>query len=491
MIPMPQPVVRGQVLTADTINNIITSLRMLRPIGGAGILVEESINGVIFKLAERPKEPSFVFDHRWKCSLISSSDSGGNPQYDLAIRPGSFYLITEEGLEEQVLELSDNLNEREEGGWESTGNALGSDVTLFLAVNDQGDGYKLILGTEEEGWTPLFKIATITGAGSSYDIPVITQLLLQDVYFWAIGSGAVVAPQPWEVRFLDGGWYVYEPKVTVVKASASMLWTLPLCEGYNGGDGWIDLASLLGGAVSAGDLTLIYSPYATGTTVRLAIGDVSLVTGGWACKLGTFSSNIDGSLSFQQALMGAMVFDVSRTSPAYVVNITGDASSSSGTLTTEGTDISADATACYIGRTHWLAILMIGGTEVARGDLMLSDGVTLAIATQGLYMQFRTPVLHGATALSTEGATLMPSAKIADLETIATQETQARVTGIGSNAPAEDTAQGSLYAGNTSSTVWVATPSSDIVNEDFLLTEVETANEESSYQDYSGVSSEA
>lgn len=189
MIPMPQPVVRGQVLTADTINNIITSLRMLRPIGGAGILVEESINGVIFKLAERPKEPSFVFDHRWKCSLISSSDSGGNPQYDLAIRPGSFYLITEDGLEEQVLELSDNLNEREEGGWESTGNALGADVTLYLAVNDQGDGYKLILGTEEEGWTPLFKIATITGAGSSYDIPVITQLLLQDVYYWAVGMG--------------------------------------------------------------------------------------------------------------------------------------------------------------------------------------------------------------------------------------------------------------------------------------------------------------
>ena len=49
MIPIPPHAIRGQVLTADFLNRILDALRAVRPIQGQGILLRETVQGVIIE----------------------------------------------------------------------------------------------------------------------------------------------------------------------------------------------------------------------------------------------------------------------------------------------------------------------------------------------------------------------------------------------------------------------------------------------------------
>lgn len=209
MIPVPSPVVPGQRITADSYNSILATLRMLRPIGGAGVLIEETMNGVVFKLATLPKEAASIpFNHPWKCEVVSDAEGS----YKLKILKGELYLLNSGFANRQELLIDEEYFTAKRlatdgyDGWEG---AISVGSSLYIAYDSEQSGYRLCLEdfSVAGALAPLFIIAELE-MKTDGSAPTLSQRLFQDLYYWSV----MRALSSWEIVGRNGAWYVVDPQ---------------------------------------------------------------------------------------------------------------------------------------------------------------------------------------------------------------------------------------------------------------------------------------
>ena len=138
MIPIPSHVVRGQVLTADLLRDVIEAIRRCRPIQGQGILLQETMQGtVIAAAAQTGQGGGTPFDHRFKVTARAEGD-GDTPTYALHIRKGSLFIVEGELAAEKTLALEGLEQDPDDAdAWRVANAAKGS---LYIRKNKPTTG---------------------------------------------------------------------------------------------------------------------------------------------------------------------------------------------------------------------------------------------------------------------------------------------------------------------------------------------------------------
>lgn len=184
MIPIPSPVVRGQVLTADNINAILGTLRVLRPIAGKGLFLRETSQGVVFEIADnKQSQLTESFAHPFQVTLEANSEG----TMIARVKQGKLFKIeVAEGVA-TATEITFELEglEADGTGWKSSTAAVGEGLTI---TSDAEGSFKLVWGTPS---TYLYLIAEVTGDryGIESTAPTVTQHILEDLYYIAPDSG--------------------------------------------------------------------------------------------------------------------------------------------------------------------------------------------------------------------------------------------------------------------------------------------------------------
>lgn len=476
MIPIPPPVCLGQKITVDGYNQLLDVMRQLQPISGPGILLEETLNGVVFRLADQPKtQTANAFDHPWKCTIAPVVTEGEDTKYTLTILKGSFYLIGETGAARQDLAISEDLSENTTH-WTSSSRAFGTNVALSIVYHAENDAYRLAFDDVKEGETTLFTIATIHG-NTQGDAPWVEQHLLEDIYYWKVAGVGERAPEPFEVRLIDDQWMIYAPTIQVVGCGLVDVFIDAGWEYYQPTgvkiSGWVRVLKYLASVTAVptnGKLYVNYAPqwgaygFYLGTSPRSESGFYDIEIGSWSNGVWT------------QKRKGAMLHRVTVSPPCVVNEDTGSE--------TLGQNIESYAIKSYIGRTYYIESLEMNG-EILSGPgpvyKMDGNGGEMLICGKGMEVQFRNPLLANTETLFTQGSAMFPPAKLGESVVLAEKEEQKRLEGIAVETPTEEKQQGRLYSSERTSYVWVAHKSGTAVSTDLLYTEVEEANTLSVY----------
>lgn len=198
MAIIPQPPCRGQAITADLLRDVIASVRATRPLKGAGILLQETVNGTVISAAGQRQAAAAAFDHRFKVSFAKNADGG----YNLTIRKGSLWRVTDGVATEQPLTLGEALAQHptDADAWQVAAATTGS---LYVSQSTAEDG-KTPVFTLDYAATPTTPAAVIAdftpSESSSNPTPKLTQRHLGDlILFTGAGTGGEV-PAAWMVR---------------------------------------------------------------------------------------------------------------------------------------------------------------------------------------------------------------------------------------------------------------------------------------------------
>ena len=195
---LPARFIRGQTLTADRLNDFIEAIRRVRPLPGAGISVRESPDGTFISAATQKQSPATPFDHRFKVSFAKNKDGG----YDLAIRKGSLWRVTDGVAAEQTLTLGESLAEHptDADAWQVAAATAGS---LYVSQSTADDGetpvYTLDYAAAPE--SPAAVIADFSPSQSSSNpAPKLTQRHLGDLILFTDAGAGGETPAAWMVR---------------------------------------------------------------------------------------------------------------------------------------------------------------------------------------------------------------------------------------------------------------------------------------------------
>lgn len=189
MITIPANVVRGQAVSADTINEILVALRRCRPAQGAGILLQETMTGTIISAAQSPSGTETPFNHPFKVTLAQKADGTSSAK----VLQGRFFTLAE-GVARQVHFALEGL-EATDGGWATDACSYGD--ALYVKKTD--DTYTLEWGADQAN--ALYIIASIEG--DRYATPPrleVKQHLLSDLYFIEStdAAGGLYTPEVYE-----------------------------------------------------------------------------------------------------------------------------------------------------------------------------------------------------------------------------------------------------------------------------------------------------
>lgn len=178
MITIPANVVRGQAVSADTINEILVALRRCRPVLGTGILLQETMVGTVISAAQSSSGTETPFNHPFKVTLAQKADGTSSAK----VLQGRFFTLAE-GIATQVHFALEGL-EATDGGWTADTCSYGD--ALYIKKTD--DTYTLEWGTDTAN--ALYIIASIEG--DRYATPPrleVKQHLLSDLYFLETAEG--------------------------------------------------------------------------------------------------------------------------------------------------------------------------------------------------------------------------------------------------------------------------------------------------------------
>ena len=199
MAIIPQPPCRGQAITADLLRDVIAAIRATRPLKGDGILLQESPNGTLISAAAQKQSPVTPFDHRFKVSFTKNKDGG----YDLTIRKGSLWRVTDGVATEQTLSLGEAIAQHptDTDAWQVAAATAGS---LYVSQSTAEDGETPVftLDYAAEPTAPAAVIADFTPSQSSSNpTPNLTQRHLGDLILFAdTGAPAATDPAAWMIR---------------------------------------------------------------------------------------------------------------------------------------------------------------------------------------------------------------------------------------------------------------------------------------------------
>ena len=198
MAIIPQPPCRGQAITADLLRDVIAAIRATRPLKGDGILLQESPNGTFISAAAQKQTPATPFDHRFKVSFAKNKDGG----YDLTIRKGSLWRVTDGIAAEQTLTLGEAIAQHptDTDAWQVAAATTGS---LYVSQSTAEDG-KTPVFTLDYAATPTAPAAVIAdftpSVSSSEPTPKLTQRHLGDLILFEGGGTGGEVPAAWMVR---------------------------------------------------------------------------------------------------------------------------------------------------------------------------------------------------------------------------------------------------------------------------------------------------
>ena len=199
MAIIPQPPCRGQAITADLLRDVIAAIRATRPLKGDGILLQESPNGTLISAAAQKQSPVTPFDHRFKVSFAKNADGG----YDLAIRKGSLWRVTDGVAAEQTLTLGEAIAQHptDADAWQVAAATAGS-LYVSQSTADDGETPVYTLDYAAEPTAPAAVIADFTPSESSSNpTPKLTQRHLGDLILFtdASATGGEI-PAAWMIR---------------------------------------------------------------------------------------------------------------------------------------------------------------------------------------------------------------------------------------------------------------------------------------------------
>lgn len=196
---LPARFIRGQALTADQLNAIVEAIRRARPLPGAGVSTRESPDGTFISAAAQKQSPVTPFDHRFKVTYAAAAGGG----YDLKVRKGSLWRVTDGVATEQPLTLGEALAQHptDADAWKVAAATAGS---LYVSQSTAEDGTTPVytLDYAAAPTAPAAVIADFTPSVSSSDpTPKLTQRHLGDLILFtdASGTGGEV-PAAWMVR---------------------------------------------------------------------------------------------------------------------------------------------------------------------------------------------------------------------------------------------------------------------------------------------------
>lgn len=195
---LPARFIRGQALTADRLNDLIEAIRRARPLPGAGVSIRESPDGTFISAATQKQSTAPTFDHRFKVSFAKNADGG----YNLTIRKGSLWRVTDGVAAEQTLTLGEALAQHptDADAWQVAGAAKGS---LYVSQSTAEDGKTPVytLDYAAEPTAPAAVIADFTPSQSSSNpTPKLTQRHLGDLILFEGGGTGGEVPAAWMVR---------------------------------------------------------------------------------------------------------------------------------------------------------------------------------------------------------------------------------------------------------------------------------------------------
>ncbi|MBQ9693311.1 MAG: hypothetical protein IJV69_00950, partial [Kiritimatiellae bacterium] len=151
MITIPANVVRGQAVSADTINEILVALRRCRPVQGTGVLLRETMVGTVISAAQSPSGTETPFNHPFKVTLAQKADGTSSAK----VLQGRFFTLAE-GVATPVHFALEGL-EAADGGWSAETCSYGD--ALYIKKTDES--YTLEWGTDTAN--ALYIIASIEG----------------------------------------------------------------------------------------------------------------------------------------------------------------------------------------------------------------------------------------------------------------------------------------------------------------------------------------
>lgn len=195
---LPPRFVRGQPLTADQLNGIVEAIRRARPLPGAGVSTRESPDGTFISAAAQKQSPVTPFDHRFKVSFAKNKDGG----YNLTIRKGSLWRVTDGVAAEQPLLLGEGIAEHptDADAWQVAAATTGA---LYVSQSTAEDG-KTPVYTLDYAATPTAPAAVIAdftpSESSSNPTPKLTQRHLGDLILFEGGGTGGEVPATWMVR---------------------------------------------------------------------------------------------------------------------------------------------------------------------------------------------------------------------------------------------------------------------------------------------------
>ena len=196
---LPARFIRGQTLTADRLNDLIEAIRRVRPLPGSGVSTRESPDGTFISAAAQKQSPVTPFDHRFKVSFAKNKDGG----YDLAIRKGSLWRVTDGVAAEQPLTLGEALAQHptDADAWQVADATAGS-LYVSQSTADDGETPVYTLDYAAAPTAPAAVIADFTPSQSSSNpTPNLTQRHLGDLILFAdTGAPAATDPAAWMIR---------------------------------------------------------------------------------------------------------------------------------------------------------------------------------------------------------------------------------------------------------------------------------------------------
>ncbi len=196
---LPARFIRGQTLTADRLNDLIEAIRRVRPLPGSGVSIRESPDGTLISAATQKQSPATPFDYRFKVSFAKNADGG----YDLTIRKGSLWRVTDGVAAEQTLTLGEAIAQHptDTEAWKVAAATAGS-LYVSQSIAEDGTTPVFTLDYAVLPENPAAVIADFTPSVSSSDpTPKLTQRHLGDLILFtdASGTGGEV-PAAWMVR---------------------------------------------------------------------------------------------------------------------------------------------------------------------------------------------------------------------------------------------------------------------------------------------------
>ena len=195
---LPARFIRGQTLTADRLNDLIEAIRRARPLPGSGVSTRESPDGTFISAATQKQSTAPTFDHRFKVSFAKNKDGG----YDLTIRKGSLWRVTDGVAAEQTLTLGEAIAQHptDTEAWKVAAATAGS---LYVSQSAAEDGTTPVF-TLDYAVTPTEPAAVIAdftpSVSSSDPTPKLTQRHLGDLILFAGGGTGGEVPAAWMVR---------------------------------------------------------------------------------------------------------------------------------------------------------------------------------------------------------------------------------------------------------------------------------------------------